>query len=532
MASATDSTDSLWQAIGSAALLGTGRQSFQIPNASGNLVQCLSQLSDRPPEVALLCAAGMVALHQRVGWLPVTQAIAEVESCASTDLPRCSPHAARCLQRILEGQFPQQLPQLLGEWLTKAQINGLRVPEMLLPALMDKGRSQRVLRPAISAVLGQRGQWLAAQNPDWSYAIALVGEADWETGTPEARLALLQNLRANHPAHARDLLQATWSQEAAGDRTQFLETFRVGLSLADEPFLEVALGDRRSKEVRRVAADLLASLPDSRLSQEMANLLQPYIFFSPSPASINVQLPDALTPELMQLGIEAKPSRLSSLKLGEKAGWLLQMIAATPLSFWNRWGMTAEELVALAQQSEWQTVFFQGWAIAAQRQGDRPWMIALLHGGIVTAQSEQNPVLNHALEQSQAATLFRLLSPDQQNAFLLSWMRSGIDVITQSFTISLLSQSSDQWSVELTQTVLTSLERYFANTSDLRSIAWELRTNLHQFAHFIPVQFLPDVMQLQNQIPANSPWHHSVEALLSLMQFRREMIRAFERNEK
>lgn len=527
----TDLTDSLWQAMSAAALLGTGRQPFQPPNTSGNLGQCLTQLGDRPHESALLCAAGTVALHQRVGWLPATQAIAGAAPCPAEHLPRCSPYAARCLQRILEGQFPQHLSQLLGEWLEKAQSKGLRAPEILLPALLDKGRSQRALRPAIAAVLGQRGQWLAAQNPDWSYGIALPEATDWETGTPEARLTLLQNLRANQPDRARELLQTTWSEESAGDRTQFLEAFRVGLSLDDEPFLEVALGDRRSKEVRRVAADLLASLPDSRLAQRMVDLIQPYITFSPSPASIIVQLPDVLPPELIQLGIEPKSSRFSSLKLGEKAAWLLQMIAATPLSFWNRGGMATEELVTLAQQSEWQTVLFQGWAIAAQRQGDRLWMMALLKGGTGTAQTGQNPAFNHVLDQQQAGTLFRLLSPEQQNAFLLDWVRSGTGSITQSFTISLLCQSSGQWSVELTQAILADLEQHLVNTTDLRSIAWELRTNLLQFAHFIPTQFLPDVMQLQNPRSNQSPWYHSVEGLLSLLQFRQEIERAFERNE-
>lgn len=179
-------TDSPWQAmrssspygvIATAALLGTERQPFQLPNISGNLGNCLSQLSTRPNESALLSAVGIVSLHQRVGWLPEVRSVTQVESCSSEDLHRCSPRAARCLQQILEGQFPH----LLSEWLEKAVLAEQRVPEMLLPALLDKGRQQRELRSFVLPVLGQRGRWLAAQNSDWNYAVTLTTEADWET---------------------------------------------------------------------------------------------------------------------------------------------------------------------------------------------------------------------------------------------------------------------------------------------------------------------------------------------------------------
>ncbi|MBD3885186.1 hypothetical protein IFO70_25995 [Phormidium tenue FACHB-886] len=203
-------TDDPWQAIASAALLGTERQPFQLPNISGNLGNCLSQLSARPKESALLSAAGIVSLHQRVGWLPEVRSVIEVEPCSPDDLPRCSPRAARCLQQILEGQFPQ----LLSEWLEKAAIARQRVPEMLLPSLLDKGRQQRELRAAILPVLGQRGRWLAARNPDWNYAVALTTEADWETGTPLARLLYLQDLRSHNPDQAREATTKSKTQHS------------------------------------------------------------------------------------------------------------------------------------------------------------------------------------------------------------------------------------------------------------------------------------------------------------------------------
>src|SRR5437762_1943286 len=77
----------------------------------------------------------------------------------------------------------------------------------------------------------------------------------WETSPRAARELLLQQLRSTDPARAREQLAQTWETEGADERAAFLATFRTGLSLDDEPFLESALDDR-SKVVRRTAADL------------------------------------------------------------------------------------------------------------------------------------------------------------------------------------------------------------------------------------------------------------------------------------
>lgn len=520
MASATDHP---WQAIAAAALLGTERQPFQAPHLSGKLGHCLSQLSDRSHESALLSAVGLVSLHQQVGWLPEPRSMPTEGACSTQDLPRCRLRAERCLQLILQGQFPQ----LLGEWLEKAAMTNQRAPERLLPALLNKGRQQKELQAAILTVLGERGHWLARQNAEWDYSTpAIADEATWETGTPSIRLKVLQDLRSHAPDRARDLLQATWSQESASDRARFLETFQQGLSLADEPFLELALSDRRSREVRRVAADLLARLPQSRLCQQMTHHIQSFVSFTPgSPPSLTITLPINLAPELIQLGIEQKASHLSFLNLGEKAGWLLQIISATPLSFWNEtWGMTATEIVAWTEQHEWQTVFLQGWTLAAQRQGDRTWSTALLDSVIHVHRSGQASVLH----PSQIEALFRLLPINEQHDFLLNLLRSQPDALSQSTVVSLLFSSSGEWTVELAQMVLTSLEHHVNQYTNARGIVWELRTNLKEFARFTPISFLPQVLRLREQLATDSIWFNSIEEFLAWLQFRQEMAQAFE----
>ena len=501
-----DWDDSPWQAVVSAALVGTERQPFKPPMGDGGLGQLLAHLGDTT-EAALLSTAGTLALYRRAGWLPETQPVSSVEPCPH-DIPRCSARATQLLQQMIQGQYPQVLP----EWLAGAAIAGQRVPETCLPELLDLGQRQRDLRAAILPVLGQRGRWLAAQNPDWSYAVT----EDWE-GNQAARLWYLQHLRSQNPDGGRELLETSWSQEAASDRAKFLETLRTGLSMADEPFLEAALSDR-SREVRRVAADLLASLTDSRLCQQMVKQ-QRYLTLVPGqPPSLNVELPTALDADMLHYGIELKPANQLPA-LGEKAWWLLQMLGATPLDFWsNIWSMTPRAIVKCAQNHEWEAVLLNGWALAAKRQQHSVWIEALLE---VWVTDKGTPT---TLPELSLDVLLRILPPERQDAFLVNFLQSGRGAIYDSLTIWLLRHSSSQWSTELTQIVLTSLAHFMQNSNPTNS-DWELRTALKEFARFIPITLISEAMM--PTLPTQSPWISSIEEFRSLLQFRQSVAKAF-----
>ncbi|MBD2033956.1 hypothetical protein H6F76_02685 [Leptolyngbya sp. FACHB-321] len=514
-------TDSPWQTIAAAALLGTERQPFQIPSISGDLGTCLSQLGNCSNESALLSAIGIVSIHQRVGWLPEVRSVTQVKSCSSDDFPRCSPRAARHLQQILEGQFPH----LLSEWLEKAAIAGQRVPEMLLPSLLDKGRQQRELRSAILSVLGQRGRWLAAQNPNWNYAVALTTEADWETGTPSARLLYLQNLRSHNPDRVRELLQSTWKQETASDRAKFLEALHVGLSMADEPFLEDGLGDR-SKEVRRVAVDLLASLPDSRLCHQVTKHTCRYLSLEREMPSLHVQLPDYLDETLIQFGFELKPLSSVNNKVGEKGWWLLQMLSATPLSTWTeQWQMSPQQIVKLAQSHEWQNVLLDGFALAAKRQGNHEWLEEVIRVWFTGQTSISRDVV---LVDLGTEALIDALSADQRDALLIDLFQVFHRSINDSLVIWSLRSSSQPWSFDLARLVLDGLEEHLNNNKTFSNSDWELRSALKEFARFIPVSLTSEVIQLRARLANDSHWMNSMNDLIALLEFRKEISQAFE----
>src|SRR5678816_3917762 len=240
-------TMNTWSEITAAAVVGTGQQEFLMPAGDNDLNRVLQQVKNADREQLLLTAVSVVALYRQAGVELPVDLLPRSLPPGSEEKLRASPVAGQHLSMMLQGEFSEVLP----EWLMALANAGKRVPEELLPALLDHARDDQALRELILPVLGKRGEWLASENPDWGYVLTL-GQAVWETSTRDERLLLLERLRAQDPAQARQVLQSTWQREAARYRAAFLEKLLVNVTGADEQFLEEALNDRRG-DVRRVA---------------------------------------------------------------------------------------------------------------------------------------------------------------------------------------------------------------------------------------------------------------------------------------
>jgi hypothetical protein len=136
--------------------------------------------------------------------------------------------AAGLLKRMLAGECEA----VLAEFLQRAAERQLLTPPELLPGLF--GLDKKDLRPLVQAVAGERGRWLAAQNPAWTDALVHPGEETWETGTTGQRLALLRRTRQATPDKARSWSKARGSKTRQ-KRGQLISALHAGLSMEMNP---------------------------------------------------------------------------------------------------------------------------------------------------------------------------------------------------------------------------------------------------------------------------------------------------------
>jgi hypothetical protein len=494
------------------ALLGTERQNISLPVATTALGHLESQMDVQQRERALLSLAALNGLHERIGSVPGRDPLSGPAPCPVEQQSRVNERAGSLLLRLLAGEFAELLP----EWLAlAAQANRLAPPEAL-PTTLQVGANKTELREAILPVLGERGRWLAAQNPEWTWVVGgTEGDDPWHLGDKRARLLFLQRLRRTDPAHARELLMGTWKEETPEDRAAFIAALEKGLVPEDEPFLESALDDQR-KEVRRIAAILLARLPDSGLVRRVTERVKPLLKFIPGssgnvlklkkakPAIIEVILPTACDPAMQRDGIEPKPPA----GLGEKAWWLIQMLEIARLDRWpQEWQVTREDILAASESGEWKKELFEAWTRAAARQKNAAWAEALFVAAIEGKRFDK-------LEG-----LFAALPPVQGEARLMVLLTSA-DRNVRNLHGALMVQSRHAWSPEFSRFILAFMRQETAGESGDVSLRL-------LFKSFAPCLAPETLAEAANGWPTDAKgwefWTKGVDEFLAVAQFRSDL---------
>src|SRR5689334_14778807 len=138
-----------------AVLAGTSRVPF---DPAGGLAAALQPLAGQ----SLWHALAAQDLWQRAGFLPAA-GMAPPEG-AGSDAAACPRAAEDILQLLMRGMHANLLPT----WLALAHAKGVSVPHACLVPLLEQGMGKPALREALMPVLGERGRWLVAQNPEWS----------------------------------------------------------------------------------------------------------------------------------------------------------------------------------------------------------------------------------------------------------------------------------------------------------------------------------------------------------------------------
>lgn len=348
-----------WDELVAAALLGTRRRVVHtegLPESVRVLVP-----EDEDPATRLLTAAALMAGYRRAGRVPDSggQPLPEAAEDVRPVIPAV---ARRRLDRMLTGDHTD----LLGDWLDLVRHTDMRLPPERLPVLAELVRTRPAPRSAFAEVAAGRGAWLGSLNPEWSFLADHRSDvADvWRYGDTDQRVRWLRETFTADPAAAREALLRDWAAEPAATRARFLRSIR---DLIDDDFLEAALDDR-AQEVRALAADILSGRPASAFAARMADRLRKLVTVTGS--TITVRLPTTRDDGMTRDGVPATPARG-----GQRTAWLRHIVAAAPLSAWER---SPSDLLEMSVQGCDPGILLEAWAAAAARQRDVAWARALL----------------------------------------------------------------------------------------------------------------------------------------------------------
>lgn len=479
------------QTLAAQAIVGTERQAPTLPELPGAVGETLTALPQDDPAQTLLRAAGLLSVCALAGHVPAPVSTPAAAVCRPDNLPHGEDSSlAGLLQSIIDdGPVRLQFEAL-------RLLQGGCLPYRILPKALELGRGSRALRPPLLAVLGQRGQWLARQNPDWAYAVgADEGVEDaWETGSLEQRLIHLRQTRQTDPARGRDLLAQTLAESGAKERNELLAVLAEGLGADDEDLLESVLLKDRGKEVRQTAAALLSRLPDSRyvarmagrvdacLSQRRKLLRQVWV----------LEPPETFDADWRADGLEeAKPQHTS---LGPRAWWLQQLTRALPLSWWTtRTGMTPLELLDWAKDGEWRDGLWRGWLERQTLAPDPDWAEAFLAR------------LANKVSRIDPFAMIQTLPPTRREHHWLAALRqtpppAGFGALLRQLLLS-LPADTEPLSAGFCRSVLALVAEYM--TAKFQD--YYLRETLSEFACLMPPELFEEAQALWASIPDTLP---------------------------
>lgn len=521
-------------------LVGTSRAPLSTPLSTELLAPELADIAqpaldaaDATPERRLWLAAGATDLWMRAGHVPPPAPAAACPPSAPEQLAACPLRAESVLKLLLQGGQPAAV---LQEWLALLARKPARLPERFLPNMLELATRQPALRPRVLPLLGMRGQWLAALEPDWSWAVGSQ-DADqlqetWHNGALEQRTAALARWRQTDPVAAREALQAAWPAEPPESRVALLACLATGLEARDEAFIEAALDDRR-KNVRQLAQRLLARLPGSDYTRRMLARAAPLLQLEKRllrGTRLNVAPPAERDAAMIRDGIgDGKYPGL-----GEKAGWLVDLLSAIDPSHWStRFGLAPDECIALSAATDYQEALLLGWTAGLRlhlEQAATPGLLAWLEAWVRiwlkadgTVRYQQASGFIGACTALPAPALHALLLKLVE-ASHTPWQ--GADVPLVELLYQLAGETAAPWPADLS---LAIARRLLGALPALPAQQWSFRTALPALAAVLDPG---TVLAAEREWPGLGAdphgWQGAVDQFFHLVRFRHEMIHSFQ----
>ena len=521
-------------------LLGTSRAAnLSFDDMPETLQQALfeNEKTDKP-EAALWERVAAYDLWKRAGAQALSVKAQDGDIAAPDSWQPCSALAEKKLYLLLQGTYPE----LKQEWLTLAQQFHCHLPYRFLPAMLDLGVKQTDLRIAIEAVLGERGRWLARQRLEWQWAgrgDELTAEAlteIWETGTLEQRMHVLRQVRAQDADAGRNMLTQVWKSEAPEHRVKLISCLNTGASSADQEFLELALDDKR-KEVRAVAQAMLLTIPNSSLELRMRTRLDKLLLLEEAKngaQELLINLPAERDKAMQRDGVGNGPH----YGIGEKAGWLLDMLTAvSPLYWTEKWQLSAAQLLQLLAKTEYQEVLMTAWAAALQNlvaaaaaknnlsAGLHEWCVEISKTSLYEGGKHSASLIQ------QISKIWASIPSKQSNDFLQGLLDDSPRLWTSAQLrllglLNLIAMQKLHWSAKLSLTIITRLRNSLIS---LGADHWFIKQILSNLAMAIdPVQMKEYEYGWPVTDSAWEKWQAIIDDFLALLRFRSEMLQSFQ----
>ncbi|MCP5493781.1 MAG: hypothetical protein H7A23_04435 [Leptospiraceae bacterium] len=417
------------------AVIGTASYSLgknlSLPKSINELIGSIRAKSNDEENV-FLSSASVVMSYKKAGrLLPILRE--EIKQSEKETKKICPLDFSKALQSILNNHWDS----LLELWLDRCNSFDMVVSPEFLPELLELGKTNPKLHDRLQKVIGNRGQWLASFNEQWSYVFPIQDESLWEIGKLEERKMLLRYVRKNDSKKARELLEKTWSEEDLNTKITFLPYLSENLSLEDEPFLEKVLKEKSNK-TWEVAFNLLKSLPDSKLVNRSWEILSSIIrvaqkksILQSSKIQIEFNLPDSFDKEIKEL----------NFRIGNRKGYtkeenfLFELIALIPPSKWKSvYNITAEKLLPEIQKSKNNKKYLEAFMEATILHQDKDWAEY-----IISCQKSS---------EYYRAKLFNSIPFDRRENYILDILRKEKIGTYDTWFFSILEEYSDLWSLE------------------------------------------------------------------------------------
>ncbi|GAB6140845.1 hypothetical protein JCM14076_15740 [Methylosoma difficile] len=367
----------IWQNLLKHAIVGSQHGTPLPPLTPTALAQRQTHWKNLSQERQLLNALALVSAYRAVGQSAVSTIAEPPPVCPAENQTFIPAPLKSRLQRYLQEQNHGLIQEALALFASKPYI---LTPDILADFLAWCANN-RVDATQVRAVIGQRGFWLCAQNPDWERLLGLAAEdyTAWQVAHGPARLSLFgQALQADF-AQTLAQLPTVWPSENAKDRLALLEVLADYLNPEVLPFLQ-SLHSDRSLPVREKATQCLAKLHDPDTTALLQDTLTAIISVHKpllGNAQLHIQLPETLSDVWKQRGIQEKLEYLpgSNEKIGTKAAWLYQWLSlCDPQPIAQSLGLSIGQLVAAASHSDFANVLLMGLDTGAALHSCTEWL--------------------------------------------------------------------------------------------------------------------------------------------------------------